>query len=235
MPQGLNRNWLLNHAEEGEASTIAACRFFAGSARGKHSAGLVAIGSQACDQLVANFIHLLPAFSQIFANAAPNVTYGKVHWAPSFAQPYRLTKLVLRDKSLRLPRDQMESFRADPTLVAHLIPGLVAKGLDAQAELLGLPAIGLDPADVEVVSIQHLGVQPMDHKNNNRAMLPRLGQVFLKLPVELTGEWSIGPLQTYGNGRLTRQIQERAFRCEEEAPHVPAAARSEFLTLENAG
>lgn len=218
------RGWLFNHEGEACSPTLATVRFYTSHNDKGPIVGIIGVGEEACNRLTAGLIHILAAIAPIVGNSAPDIRLSTVRWEPSYPQPYRLTKLVLRSKKLPKTKDGFQRFHDNPQLLAEFIAPVVANGIIAQAEAIGLPVPDISAADVDVLRVEGIGVQPLDHKNQNRAMLPRVTQAIIQLPLKLHGAWSVGPLLTYGNGALFRSAVERNFRLPNgEAGGVPAS------------
>lgn len=232
-PAHYERSWLFNHDGEANSATLATVRFYAGFNQHGPTVGIVGVGEDACAQLSSGLIHILPAITPIVGKAAPQVKLSKAQWGESEPQEYRITKLVLRTKKLRQTRDALEKYHQDPSLLAEFIAPVVANGIMAQAEAIGLDVPDLAPNDVFVVRVDGFGAQPLDHKNS-RVMLPRVPQVIVSMPVKLDGEWSVGPLLTYGNGRISRSKIERHYKTVVDGNGIPAAAREDMLALREA-
>lgn len=132
-------------------------------------------------------------------------------------QPFRVQAVVLT--RLKGDCELYAKHRADPSLTAPYLKEAVANGINRQAIQIGLGDPGLTPEDVGIVQIDELGTQPV-FKGKREAMLSRLTQAFITLPCRLNGDWRVGGLLTYGNGRVSPVISERHWR-NPTAPHEP--------------
>lgn len=231
-PADFERDWLFNHEGQANSKTLATVRFFTGFNKNGPLVGMLGVGEDTCTRMTNSLIHILAGISPIVGNSAPNIKFSKVQWEPSYPQEYRLTKLVLRTKKLPKTKEALQRFHDNPLLLAEHIAPVVANGIMAQAEAIGMSIPDITADDVDVLSVAGLGAQPLDHKNNNRAMLPRVTEARIQLPLKLNGAWSVGPLLTYGNGRIQRCVVERNYRLESGLHVIPAAPRQEILAAE---
>lgn len=203
-------DWLFNAASaQPVGGGIATVRFYTGENAKGAFCGIVAVGREACERLSASILHLLPAVRELGVVGQPVVEYDQVWIRPDVPQRFRLQTVVLT--RVRGNVDFYRSLRADPEPLRPFIMDAVANGINRQAVRLGLENVPLEPKDIVVEDIGELGSQPVV-KSGGEGMVSRLTQAIVTVPRRLNGDWRVGGLLTYGNGRIAPVLAERHYR-----------------------
>lgn len=214
--------WLFNAASsQPQGGGIATSRFFTGGGEKGAFAGIVAVGDDASERLTASILKILPALRQLrCVTGQPIVETDTVTIRTSRPRTYRAQAVVLT--RVRGDAAYYQSLRDDPAKLEPFLVQAVSDGINRQAERIGLDHQPLKTEDVEVLSIGTLGSQPVV-KAGREGMVSRLTQAIVRLPRDLHGDWRVGGLLTYGNGRLSSVEAERHYRQETERQPYPKA------------
>lgn len=222
-------DWLFNGPTAQPAGGgIATVRFYTGENNKGAFCGIVAIGKDACERLSASILHLLPAMRELGVTGQPAVEYDQVWIRPDRPQRFRAQTVVLT--RVRGDIDHYRSLRADPEPLRHFITEAIANGINRQAERIGLDHFPLTADDIVVEEIGELGSQPVV-KAGGEGMVSRLTQTIITMPCRLNGDWRVGGLLTYGNGRIAPVLAERHYRQEGEQRPYPRARMADSMEM----
>lgn len=222
-------DWLFNApSAQPVGGGIATVRFFTGQNGKGAFCGIVAVGDEACAKLSAAIMQILPAMRDLGIKGPPRVEYDQIWIRPDVPQRFRAQTVVLT--RVRGNQDFYRSLRADPEPLRPFIQDVIAGGINRQAERIGLAHEPLTADDVIVETIGDLGSQPVV-KAGGEGMVSRLTQTIVTIPRRLNGDWRVGGLLTYGNGRIAPVLAERHYRQEgvaREYPRVRMADETEM-------
>lgn len=221
----LEWGWLFNAASaQPEGGGIATVRFFTGENAGGAFCGIVAVGDDACGRLTTSILRILPAMRALGVEGAPTVEYDRVWIRPDVPQRFRAQTVVLT--RVRGDAAHYAALRADPEPLRPYVAEAVASGINRQARRIGLDHVDLVPDDVVVEEIGQLGSQPV-YKAGREGMVSRLSQAVVTVPRRLNGDWRVGGLLTYGNGRIAPVLAERHYRQDGPSRPYPVARRGD--------
>lgn len=221
----LEWDWLFNGpTAQPEGGGIAPVRFFTGENDKGAFCGIVAVGDDACAKLTASILRILPAMRALGVDGAPTVEYDRVWIRPDVPQRFRAQTVVLT--RVRGDAAHYAALRADPEPLRPYIAEAVASGINRQARRIGLSHVDLAPEEVVVEDIGQLGSQPV-FKAGREGMVSRLSQAIVTLPRRLNGDWRVGGLLTYGNGRIAPVLAERHYRRTGVQTAYPVARRGD--------
>ena len=220
----LEWGWLFNAASaQPEGGGIATVRFYTGENDKGAFCGIVAVGEDACQRLSTSILRLLPAMRALGVTGHPAVEYDQIWIRNDTPQRFRAQTVVLT--RVRGDAAHYAALRADPEPLRPFIAEAIANGINRQAQRIGLAHDDLSPDDVVVEEIGELGSQPV-FKAGGEGMISRLSQAVVTLPRRLNGDWRVGGLLTYGNGRIAPVLAERHYRQDAHRPY-PVARRGD--------
>lgn len=223
-------DWLFNAPSAQPAGGgIATVRFYTGENDKGAFCGIVAVGQDACQRLSSSILQILPAMRELGVTGQPAIEYDQIWIRPDRPQRFRAQTIVLT--RVRGDVDYYRSLRADPEPLRPFIADAISGGINRQAERLGLDHTPLTPEDVIVEEIGELGSQPV-LKGGGEGMVSRLTQAIVTLPRRLNGDWRVGGLLTYGNGRIAPVMAERHYRQTGEQKPYPRARMADNLDVD---
>lgn len=213
---------LFNHTpNDGTPAAPSLFRFFTKD-REKPLAGLTIVGADNNSWLLQRLFPLLEAMQQDLDAGPPQIRHHKAYWERR-PERYRANKVVIRSKTFHRDPRGKEHFHANLMDLAPYLQEIVASGINRQAAALGLDDPCLTAQDVLVQAIGGFGAQPVDG-GVGKGMLPRINSALFTLPIKLIGSWHVGPLQSYGNGRVIRAIEVDKMQQAEPAANLLRAA-----------
>jgi hypothetical protein len=214
---------LFNHvASDGAPAAPSLFRFFSRNHE-TPIAGITIVGADGNAWLLSHLFPLLEAMQQDLGAGAPQIRHHKAYWEHR-PERYQAHKIVIRSKTFHRDARCKEHFHANLMDLAPYLQEIVASGINRQALALGLEDPCLTATDVLVHSIGGFGSQPVEG-GAGRGMLPRIKSAVFTLPVKLVGSWHVGPLQSYGNGRVMRAIEIDKIRAaKDQASSMRVAA-----------
>lgn len=219
--QDMQWGWLFNAPSAQPAGGgIATVRFYTGENDKGAFCGIVAVGEDACQRLSTSILQILPAMREMGVSGPPAVEYDQIWIRPDRPQRFRVQTMVLT--RVRGTAEYYRSLRADPEPLRPYVADAISAGLNRQAERIGLDHPALTAEDVIVEEMGELGSQPVV-KGGGEGMVSRLTQAIVTIPRRLNGDWRVGGLLTYGNGRIAPVMAERHYRQTGEQRPYPRA------------